>query len=85
MSNHVPVHSVIGVQGEGFAARGNDGVVAYDSAHLEAAESEVIIRSSHSLQSNPHTVAEVKRILLRHLQAPDGKQLPANAPESAAR
>jgi triacylglycerol esterase/lipase EstA (alpha/beta hydrolase family) len=85
MSKHVPVHSVIGVQGEGFAARGNDGVVAYDSAHLEAAESEVIIRSSHSLQSNPHTVAEVKRILLHHLQAPDGKPFPANATESVAR
>ena len=85
MSSRVPVHSVIGVQGEGFARRGNDGVVAYDSAHLEAAESEVIIRSSHSLQSNPHTVAEVKRILLRHLEAPDGKQPPANATESVAR
>ena len=72
MSSRVPVHSVIGVQGQGLARRGNDGVVAYESAHLEVAESEVIIRSSHSLQSNPHTVAEVKRILLEHLKSPEG-------------
>ena len=85
MSNHVPVHSVIGVQGQGRARRGNDGVVAYDSAHLEMAASEVIIRSSHSLQSNPHTVAEVKRILLEHLESPDGVESPEKPSESKAR
>ena len=84
MSSRVPVHSVIGIQGQGRARRGNDGVVAYESAHLEAAESEVIIRSSHSLQSNPHTVAEVKRILLEHLKSPGGYPAQENAPESAA-
>jgi len=85
MSNRVPVHSVIGVQGQGRARRGNDGVVAYDSAHLEMAASEVIIRSSHSLQSNPHTVAEVKRILLEHLASPDGVESPEKPSESKAR
>ena len=30
-------------------------------------KSELVVRSGHSVQSNPHTVAEVRRILLLHL------------------
>ena len=45
---------------------GSDGVVEYSSAHLEGAESEVVIRSGHSCQSHSVTIAEVRRILLLH-------------------
>ncbi|MCA9422416.1 MAG: hypothetical protein KC592_15450, partial [Nitrospira sp.] len=45
---------------------GNDGVVAYKSAHLEGMESEFVVRSGHSCQSNTHTIQEVRRILLVH-------------------
>jgi triacylglycerol esterase/lipase EstA (alpha/beta hydrolase family) len=48
----------------------NDGVVEYDSAHIDGVESELVVRSPHSCQSNPHTMAEVRRILLKHLVEP---------------
>lgn len=59
-------HSIIAVQGDGPVEEGNDGVVAYKSAHLEGMESELVVRSGHSCQSNPHTIGEVRRILLLH-------------------
>ncbi|MEZ5592188.1 MAG: hypothetical protein R3F53_16345 [Gammaproteobacteria bacterium] len=39
-------------------------VVEYSSAHLEDADSELVVRSGHSTQANPHTIQEVRRILL---------------------
>jgi pimeloyl-ACP methyl ester carboxylesterase len=67
ISPNVAVNSIIAVQGNGPIETGSDGVVTYKSAHIEGAESELVVRSGHSVQSNPHTVAEVRRILLRHL------------------
>lgn len=60
----VAVHSIIAVRGDGPPEQGNDGVVEYSSAHLDSADSELIVRSGHSAQSNPHTIEEVRRILL---------------------
>ena len=37
----VEAHSIIAVKGEGPISSGTDGVVAYDSAHIEGVESEV--------------------------------------------
>jgi pimeloyl-ACP methyl ester carboxylesterase len=69
--NHgVAVHSIVAVLGPGPVAGKTDGVVAYESAHLTAAESEKIVRSSHSCQSEPDTILEVRRILLEHLATP---------------
>jgi pimeloyl-ACP methyl ester carboxylesterase len=62
----VATHSIIAVQGDGPVGEGTDGVVAYASAHIEGAESELVVRSGHSLQANPHTIEEVRRILLLH-------------------
>ena len=59
--------SIIAVAGSGPVESGNDGVVAYESAHIESAASEIVVRSGHSVQSNPETVAEVRRILLEHI------------------
>jgi hypothetical protein len=56
------------VQGDGPIETGNDGVVQYSSAHIDEAESELVVRSGHSVQSNPKTVAEVRRILLLQWQ-----------------
>ena len=39
----------------------------YTSAHVDYAESEFIVRSSHSCQGNPVTIEEVRRILLKNL------------------
>jgi len=45
-------------------------VVKYVSAHRTDVDSEIVVRSPHSCQPNPATVAEVRRILLLHLTAP---------------
>ena len=39
-------------------------------AHVGYADSELIVRSAHSCQGKPATIAEVRRILLEHLAAP---------------
>ena len=62
----VKAHSIIAVNGDGPVATGDDGVVEYSSAHIDEAESELVVRSGHSVQSNPRAVAEVRRILMLH-------------------
>jgi pimeloyl-ACP methyl ester carboxylesterase len=62
----VRVNSIIPVKGDGPPEKGNDGVVRYTSAHIEGVESERVVRSGHSTQSNPYTIEEVRRILYRH-------------------
>ena len=39
----------------------------YESAHLEGVASEKIVRSTHSTQSTPATILEIRRILYEHL------------------
>ena len=62
----VAANSIIAVKGDGPVEDGEDGFVAYRSAHVDGVESEAVVRSSHSLQDNPETVEEVRRILLLH-------------------
>jgi pimeloyl-ACP methyl ester carboxylesterase len=64
----IPAHSIVAVRGDGPVEDGSDGVVRYQSAHIEGVESELIVRSGHSVQANPHTVLEVRRILLLHAE-----------------
>lgn len=59
-------HSIIAVNGDGPVEGGTDGVVKYASAHVDGVESELVVRSPHSCQDNPHTIQEVRRILLEH-------------------
>jgi len=66
VADGVAYHSIIAVKGDGRAEDGNDGVVAYRSAHLEGAASELVVRSSHSTQSEPGTIQEMRRILHVH-------------------
>jgi hypothetical protein len=63
----VMAHSIIAVRGDGPIASGNDGVVAYESAHLDGVASEKVVHSSHSTQSEPDTIQEVRRILREHV------------------
>jgi pimeloyl-ACP methyl ester carboxylesterase len=62
----VVANSIIAVKADGPVEEGEDGFVAYRSAHIDGVESEAVVRSSHSLQDNPETVEEVRRILLLH-------------------
>ncbi|HET6518317.1 MAG TPA: hypothetical protein VFG47_00645, partial [Geminicoccaceae bacterium] len=82
----VAAHSIVAVEGDGPVAEGGDGVVKYASAHIDGVESELVVRSGHSVQGNPHTVEEVRRILLLHAGeacAERGVGCPAPGPEDA--
>jgi pimeloyl-ACP methyl ester carboxylesterase len=62
----VHAHSIIPVKGTGPVEEGNDGVVKYNSAHIDGVESELIVHSGHSTQATPETIEEVRRILYEH-------------------
>ncbi|QPK64217.1 alpha/beta hydrolase [Methylomonas sp. LL1] len=67
----VRAHSIIAVEGDGPVEEGDDGVVAYKSAHIDEAVSEKIIRWGHSCQDQPEAIEEIRRILMEHLILPD--------------
>lgn len=72
----VHAHSIIAVDRD----TDGDGVVKYASAHIDGVESEDVVNSPHSCQSNPETVDEVRRILrLQAAQVSCGPQVPAAA------
>jgi pimeloyl-ACP methyl ester carboxylesterase len=65
----VITHSIISVKNpDDQRAEWNDGVVTYASAHLNGVTSELIVHSSHWIQSEPQTIEEVRRILLQNLK-----------------
>ena len=63
----IHTHSIIPIGNAKQPAGADDGVVEYESAHLEGVESELLVPSPHSCQSHPRTMIEVRRILLAHL------------------
>jgi len=63
----VTAHSIVAVLGEGPVTGKTDGVVAYESAHLDGVASEKVVRSPHSCQGEPDTILEVRRILREHI------------------
>jgi pimeloyl-ACP methyl ester carboxylesterase len=66
----VAAHSIIPVTGDLPPDGQGDGVVKYQSAHIEGLESELVVtRQSHSAQSNPIAIDEVRRILFEHAEA----------------
>jgi pimeloyl-ACP methyl ester carboxylesterase len=62
----IPTHSIVAVRGNKPLAEDDDGIVKYESAHLDGAESELVIHSGHSVHGHPLAIAEVRRILYRH-------------------
>jgi pimeloyl-ACP methyl ester carboxylesterase len=64
----VPFHSIIGERGSGPLETSSDGVVAYRSAHLDPAASELVVRSGHGVCENPDAQREIIRILRLELQ-----------------
>jgi len=63
----VVTHSIIPVSGDPPPDGQGDGVVKYDSAHVDGVESELVVpRSTHSVQGNPAAIEEVRRILNEH-------------------
>jgi hypothetical protein len=80
LAPRVTGHSIIAVKGDGDFHQGKDGLVAYDSAHVDYVESEFIVRGPHSCQEMPPTIEEVRRILHEHVAA-----LPAGDQSSGAK
>jgi len=68
--SRVIYHSIIGNRNEANVP-GTDGIVPYESAHLDGAASEIIIKSGHSMTANPIAIREVRRILLEHAATSD--------------
>ena len=71
IESRIKANSIIAVQGVSpfrppFVGK-NDGVVAYESAHIDGVESELVVNSGHSTQSHPDTTIEVRRILREHI------------------
>ncbi len=67
----VNTHSIIAVSGHRPLAQDNDGLVAYPSAHVTYATSELVLHARHSCQGEPAAIEEVRRILLQHLAGVD--------------
>ena len=68
----LPYHSIIGNRKAADVPGGSDGVVPYSSSHLDGAESEVVVRSGHSVHRQMPAILELRRILHRHLQELQG-------------
>ena len=68
LAPEVPCHSVIGNNREPGVPGGSDGVVTYESSHLDNVESERIVKSGHSVQESPECARELVRILRLHLR-----------------
>jgi hypothetical protein len=64
----VPYHSIIGQHHAGPIETSSDGVVPYTSSHLDAAASELVVRSGHNVGENRDAQREVIRILRLELQ-----------------
>lgn len=65
----IPYHSIVGNnKGDVPKSEMTDGIVPYDSAHLDGAVSEKIINGGHSIQETPEAVLELRRILRLHLE-----------------
>jgi pimeloyl-ACP methyl ester carboxylesterase len=63
----IPYHSIVGIQ-DGLPGWGStDGIVAYESSHLENVQSEYCVPSDHSAHLHPLAINELKRILREHL------------------
>ena len=75
IDERVTAHSIIAIRSADpddpdALALADDGVVAYTSAHFEPVASERLVPTSHSCQSDPATISEVRRILREHVREP---------------
>jgi hypothetical protein len=64
----VKAHSIIAIEGDEQPPDGDDGVVAYKSAHIDGVESELVVPYGHSCQMEPMVIEEARRILIEHLK-----------------
>jgi hypothetical protein len=66
----VHYHTIVGVyKPTGPLVTSSDGVVPYQSAHLDGADSELAVPSWHRVQETPAAILELRRILALHAAA----------------
>lgn len=71
VTSGIPHHVISGDRGKGgnkdaTKPEMSDGIVPYWSSHMETADSELVVPSSHSAHQNPQAIEEVHRILRLH-------------------
>lgn len=70
LRSDIPYHSIIGTRKPTTVGEGtSDGVVQYESSHLDMTVSEKLVPSGHGAHQHPIAIAEVKRILHEHLDS----------------
>ncbi len=68
LNPNIPYHSIIGTQRDKDGPGSSDGIVPYESSHLDFAVSEKLVPSGHEAQKHPLAIDEVKRILKLHIE-----------------
>ena len=69
LSPGIQAHSIIAVANpDDPKEEWDDGVVTYQSAHVEGVQSELVVHSGHSAQDNPEAIEEIRRILIENLK-----------------
>jgi pimeloyl-ACP methyl ester carboxylesterase len=72
ISKDIPFHSIIGDRGRGDTPNSSDGVVAYNSSHVDGAQSELIVPADHTAHAHPQALLEIRRILRAHVNPTPG-------------
>ena len=67
ISPKVTYNSIIAIGESTVGLGSSDGLVKYESAHQDGAESEKLVNNGHVCLEDPNTIAEVRRILLSHV------------------
>jgi pimeloyl-ACP methyl ester carboxylesterase len=62
----IKAHSIIAVRANAPPTLRTDGLVAYESAHIDGVISEKVVAARHLCQDHPDVIAEVRRILSEH-------------------
>jgi hypothetical protein len=66
LAEDVKTHSIIADRHDPPRVGGGDGLVSYESAHLDGVVSESLVPSGHLCQAHPAVIREVRRILAEH-------------------
>jgi pimeloyl-ACP methyl ester carboxylesterase len=70
LRSDIPYHSIIGTRKSTDDGAGtSDGIVPYESSHLNFTESEILVPSGHNAHTHPLAIVEVKRILYEHMSS----------------
>jgi pimeloyl-ACP methyl ester carboxylesterase len=85
VESRVTYHSIIAEIDDPPRPGGSDGVVPYASAHLDGAQSELLVHSGHLCQANPLVIRECDRIIEEHLASFGDRRAPPPPARSADR